>query len=119
MEMSEEVPAKTSYGCTEKIITVPFTNISVHTDYSRTIPSTNISECTTVPDDGPSKRNNPDRNKKKGPESIYEAELNNFIELNAKGKSHVKCAHNKMKLSPTFLKKTQEKKPTVKCLGNT
>ena len=55
MEMSE-VPAKTSYGHTEKFTTVPSTNISGHTDYSRTITSTNISECTTIPDDGPSKK---------------------------------------------------------------
>ena len=40
-KMSEEGPAKTSYGYTEKLATVPSTNISV---------------CTTIPDDGPSKK---------------------------------------------------------------
>ena len=78
--------------------------------------STNISECTTLPYDDASNKHNPDRNKKKGPENIHEAELNNFIEINSKGKSCVKCPRNKIKLSPTFQKKTKEQKPTVKCL---
>ena len=95
MEMSEEVPAKTSYGRTEKFTTVPSTNISVHTDYSRTISSTNISECTTVPNDGPSKK----KKKKKKSRQIRRKDLKvymrqNFIKMNSKGKSHVKCAHN-------------------------
>ena len=39
--------------------------------------------------------------------------------MNSKGKFPVHYRHKKMKLSPTFLKKTQENRPTVKCRGNT
>ena len=102
----------TAQKCQKKVQPKQFMDVQKNLQ----VPFTNISLCTTLPYDDASNKHNPDRNKKKGPENIHEAELNNFIEINSKGKSRVKCPHNKIKLSPTFLKKTQEQKQTVKRL---